>query len=246
MRRPGPEHPLPLGVGVALVSIFDVNGTFSVPATTRQARWCVDQGIAHILVAGTTGEPWRLTVADRIAMVSAVKEECPDTPTLVGTGDTQAEKALELTRALSDAHVADGLVVLAPADMPAERFYSAVREIAPDDLVLAYNFPVLSPPGITPSDMAHLPVDAVKDSSGNADGLAEMIEGGFDVYVGSSNLLALAGRCGATGAILALANIVPHLCLRAWDGDMVAQRRLFASHRDYMVDFPNRLKPATR
>lgn len=246
MTRPGSEAPLPHGVGVALVSIFGDDGSIDVSATTEQARWCVDQGIAHVLVAGTTGEPWRLGAADRIALVGAIKEECPDIPILVGTGDTQADIALNLTAALADAHIADGMVVLAPTDMPASDFYTHVREVAPNDIVFGYNLPVLSPPGIRPSDLVHLPVDAVKDSGGNADELAEIIEGGFDVYVGSSNLCALAGPCGATGAIVALANTVPHLCLAAWDGDTAAQRRLFACHRASMVDFPNSLKPQER
>ncbi|MHB1518040.1 MAG: dihydrodipicolinate synthase family protein [Acidimicrobiales bacterium] len=242
MTRPAPRAPLPQGVGVALVTIFDSKGNIDVQATTRHAHRCVDRGIAHILVAGTTGEPWRLSAADRTTLVSAIKKELPDTPTLVGTGDTHAKTALSLTAALVDADVADGIVVLAPTDMPAVSFYAAVREIAPTGLLLAYNLPALSPPGIAPSDMPHLPTDAIKDSSGSADGLAEIIEGGFDIYVGSPNLVALAGRCGARGAILALANTVPEVCIAAYEGDMVAQRRLFGSHCESMVDFPRSLK----
>lgn len=95
------------------------------------------------------------------------------------------------------------------------------------------------------TDMPHLPVDAMKDSSGNADDVAEL-EGGLDVSVATSDVLALAGRCMATGAILALDKTMPHLCLGDRDGDMVAQRQLFASYRASTVDSPSRIKPTMR
>ena len=36
---------------------------------------------------------------------------------------------------------------------------------------------------------------------------------------------------GATGAILALANVDPEGCIRAWDGDGACQRALVSGHR---------------
>ena len=83
--------------------------------------------------------------------------------------------------------------------MPVLYFYRTLRTSVPGELVLAYSLPALSPPGVAPADVGALEVDAIKDSSGSADGLAEMLESGVDVYVGSPNLLALAGRCGARG-----------------------------------------------
>jgi 4-hydroxy-tetrahydrodipicolinate synthase len=49
-------------------------------------------------------------------------------------------------------------------------------------------------------------------------------------YVGSSAVLALAGPLGATGAILALANLQPELCAQAFAGDAAAQRELAGAH----------------
>jgi len=240
-RSPG-RSKLPGGIGVALVTIFKGDGTLDVATTTQCARHCVDHGIRFILVAGTTGEAWRLSAADRVELVGAIKESLPHIPVLVGTGDPRASTALELTEHLSSRRVADGLVVLSPSDMGAAEFYTAVREVAPEDTVLAYSFPDAFPPGIHPSELPLLPVDGIKDSSGSADRLAEMVSAGFEVYVGSSNLLAIAGPCGAKGAILALANIVPELCWEAWAGDTSAQRELFGVHVESLSDFPNGVK----
>jgi hypothetical protein len=43
-------------------------------------------------------------------------------------------------------------------------------------------------------------------------------------------VLALAGPVGATGAILALANLEPELCGQAFAGDAAAQLRLTDAH----------------
>jgi hypothetical protein len=52
----------------------------------------------------------------------------------------------------------------------------------------------------------------------------------------------MAGAVGATGAILALANVDPRLCARAFAGDGGAQRALLASHLVATRDFPTGLK----
>ena len=57
---------LPEGIGVASVSLFDLDGGLEVAATTRKAIACVDRGVRSILIGGTTGEPWRLTAVDRV------------------------------------------------------------------------------------------------------------------------------------------------------------------------------------
>jgi 4-hydroxy-tetrahydrodipicolinate synthase len=233
---------LPTGVGVALVTMFNARGEVDAAATTERAVRCVERGMSSILAAGTTGEAWRLSADDRLAIATAIKDALPATPLFVGTGDREAKRALELTTAVAEAKVADAVAVLCPGDMPARSFYDAAREAAPEAVLLAYHFPSVSPPGIPVGDVGSLPVDGIKDSSGDADRLAELIEDGVHTYVGSPNLVTLAGGCGATGALLALGNTVPELCRAAWSGDMDAQRQLFARHRASMADFPASLK----
>ena len=58
----------------------------------------------------------------------------------------------------------------------------------------------------------------------------------------SPTLLALAGPLGATGAILAMANLEPERCVAAWDGDVAAQRALLEAHLSTSAAFPRVLK----
>jgi 4-hydroxy-tetrahydrodipicolinate synthase len=234
------------GVGVALVTMFDRQGRVDAAATAEHAHNCAERGIRSILVAGTTGEPWRLSTTDRIVLAAAVKDAVSDVPVIVGTGDTNAVRALQITKEVAAAGVADSLLVLSPTDVDPAGFYRDVVSAAATCTVLAYHLPALSPPGI-PADLVRtLPVGGIKDSSGDADRLAQLVHDGCPTFVGSPNLLSTAGPCGAAGALLALANSVPELCLDAWSGDEVAQRRLFDVHIASLVDFPATLKPGSR
>jgi 4-hydroxy-tetrahydrodipicolinate synthase len=61
-------------------------------------------------------------------------------------------------------------------------------------------------------------------------------------YVGSSALLVMAGKIGATGAILALANAEPEQCAAAFAGDAKAQLGLLAARSAAAADFPAGIK----
>lgn len=238
----GRRLPLPDGVGVALVTMFAADGLVDVGATAVRAEACVAAGLSSVLVAGTTGEAHRLTVADRIALATALKAALPGTPIIVGTGSPNAARGLEITRGVAASGVGDALLVLAPGDADASSFYAEAGRAAGDVPVLAYHFPTVSPPGLETAVVPTLGVAGIKDSSGSTNRLAELVEADVRVYVGSPTHLPVAGACGAAGALLAVANVAPGLCLAAWHGDMVAQRRLFALHVRATSDFPGYLK----
>ncbi len=57
-------------------------------------------------------------------------------------------------------------------------------------------------------------------------------------------MTAYAAALGATGAILAAANLAPEDCVAAWAGDITAQRRLLSTHLTCRDRFPRGLKAA--
>jgi len=233
------------GIGVALVTLFAPDGALLVDATAEHAARLTERGVAAILVAGTTGEAPALAPDERVALVAAVRAAVPaGVPVVAGTGAPTADEAIELTRAAADAG-ADAAVALSPPGVadPSD-YYAALAAATGDDLpLLAYHFPLASAPGIPVELLPELPTVGVKDSSGDAERLAFMVqryEG--EIYIGSPTVLALAGPLGAAGAILGLANIVPERCAAAWAGDLDAQGELFADHLAAAEEFPRALK----
>lgn len=223
--------PLFRGVGVALVTLFDDRGEVDTDATARLAAELVAEGLTAVVVAGSTGEAATLDSDERIALTAAVRAAVPaDVPVITGTGAPSRRQAVRFTRAAVDAG-ADGVLVLPPPGSPnLDSFYAAVVDAAGDVPVLAYHYPVMSAPGIAVDELgglAELGVRGIKDSSGDPQRMLMTLDD-FDgaLYVGSAWLLSAAGPLGVSGAILAVANVEPLLSIRAFAGDVEAQRAL--------------------
>jgi 4-hydroxy-tetrahydrodipicolinate synthase len=231
-------------VGVALVTLFDRDGRLLIEETAEHAHRLVDRGVASVTVAGTTGEAGFLTGEERAALCRATRDAVGRrVPVIVGTGHARQSSAVRLTEIAHEAG-ADAVLPLSPAHIDDPRpYYAAVAEAAPGIDVLAYHFPFVSPPGIPVDKLSELPVSGIKDSSGDAERLvSELDVCRYPVYVGSSTYLALAGPLGAAGAILALANTDPELCIEAFDGNVSAQKRLIPIHLQVAAEFPGALK----
>jgi 4-hydroxy-tetrahydrodipicolinate synthase len=226
------SNPIFTGVGVALVTLFDEDGEIDAPATADHALRLVEAGVQGILVAGTTGEAATLDADERSDLLLAVRYIVDGrVPVLAGTGAPSARQAVELSkRAATDG--ADGVLVLSPSGVADPRAYYERVTAAVDVPVLAYHYPKAAAPGVPVEVLGQLPVAGIKDSSGDAERLmleADVLASG--VYTGSPLLALLAGAIGCAGAILALANVDPEGCLRAWAGDGDVQRELINGHR---------------
>ena len=220
------------GVGVALVTVRDARDTPDPGATGDLAARLAARGMRAVLACGTTGEAGQLTDEQRAEIVTAVRAAVPrEVPVIAGTGALSTARAAELTSAAAAAG-ADAVLAWPPPDCPdLTGYYAAVGAAAAGLPVLAYHVPWVSAPGVPVDALADLPVAGIKDSSGDPDRLlAEVAHYAGATYVGSSALLALAGPLGATGAILAIANLVPELCAAAFGGSAEAQLELVDVH----------------
>jgi len=217
------------GVGVALVTLFDVTGAVDTNATAAHAARLVELGVSALIVAGTTGEPMSLERDERAALIEAVRGAADGCPVIAGTGDRTTRQAVQLTRDAIDAGADAVLALSPPAPVDVSGYYRAVVAEAADTPVLAYHFPKISSPGVEPGALDGFGVVGVKDSSGDPRTMfATLSTFGGAYYPGSAFLVSLAAANGAAGAILAVANIAPELGVRAFDGDHDAQRELAA------------------
>lgn len=234
------------GVGVALVTLFHDDGSLDAPATADLAGALVDLGVSAVLVAGTTGEASALNAEERTELVSAVRKvvpEGPGAPVIVGTGAATTAEAARYTSLARDAGADAVLALSMRAALDQRPYYDAVAAAAGDLPVLGYHYPQLSPPGIDVDALADLPIAALKDSSGDPARLLQTLDRcGKPLYVGSANLITMAGALGCAGMLLAMANAEPEKCIAAFNGEASAQLRLAKPLRAASEGFPRALK----
>jgi 4-hydroxy-tetrahydrodipicolinate synthase len=232
------------GVGVALVTLLDTEGCVDTAATADLASDLVGRGMRSVLVCGTTGEAATLTDGERAALIESVRAALHGSvPVIAGTGATAADRAAALTATAAGAGADAVLAWPPPGSEDLAGYFGAVADAAGGLPVLAYHIPWVSAPGVPVSALGGLPVCGQKDSSGDPNRLLdEVAHYPGATYVGSSALLALAGPLGATGAILAVANVEPELCCEAFAGDAAAQRELTDTHLAARAGGPPALK----
>ena len=220
------------GVGVALVTLFDRDGSVDAPATAAHAAKLVDAGVRGVVVAGSTGEAATLDPDERSALLAAVRDAVDGrVPVLAGTGAPSGRQAVALSQRAVDGG-ADALLVLSPPGVDDPRRYYDAVVAAVDVPVLGYHFPGASRPGIPVDLLPELPIAGLKDSAGDPERLA--LEAGalpVGLYTGSASVLLQGRAMGCSGAILALANVDPVGCIDAWEGDGACQRELINGHR---------------
>jgi 4-hydroxy-2-oxoglutarate aldolase len=189
-------------------------------------RW-MRAGLGGIVALGTNGESALVDEEESDRVIAAAREAIPrDRLLIAGTGreSTRATIAASRRAALLGA---DAVLVRTPSFFkplctPALliRHYTAVADASPIP-VLLYNFPAVTGVTITPDAMAtlaaHANVAGMKESGTDSAQIAALIDaapGSFSVLAGTGTVF-YSGLClGAVGAILAVACVVPELCLR--------------------------------
>ena len=200
------------GVITAMVTAFGPDGELDLPGCRRIARHLVEHGSDALVLAGTTGESPTLDDEEKLAILTAVREELGAEATLiVGTGSNDTRHSVELTRAATDAG-ADGVLVVTPyynKPNPAgvQAHFEAVAAATALPLVV-YNIPSRSVINIAPDQLAELGrienVVAVKQAN---DAEIEAVEG-LELLAGNDNTFLRCLRAGGTGGILVASHLV--------------------------------------
>lgn len=215
------------GVYVANVTPFTAapDHALDVDAYLAHARWLAGSGVVGLVPFGTNGEGPSATVGEKREVIDAlVAEHLPVqlVPTVAEGNLPDTVAQLEYLNALD----VRAVLVLPPyyfkpaAEQGLRLFYERVLQVSRHS-VIVYHIPKYAV-GVPASLVTSLPVWGVKDSGGEA-GYAETVHGnGQGVLLGTED--DLPGRlASASGAISALANIVPdqvvelYRCVRSGD-----------------------------
>ncbi|MGY1623810.1 dihydrodipicolinate synthase family protein [Geodermatophilus sp. SYSU D00965] len=201
------------GVYVANVTPFrdDERAGIDVDAYLAHVRWLAGHGVTGVVPFGTNGEGPSVSAGEKRAVLSALLPEAGALHVVPTVAEGNLPDTLDLLAFLQDLPVR-AVMVLPPyffKPVPAEGlrlFYERVLA-ATRHPVVVYHVPKYAVP-VPPELVTGLPVWGVKDSGGEA-GYAETVAAaGKGVLLGTEDDLP-ARLPSATGAISALANIVP-------------------------------------
>jgi len=194
-------------------------------------RWNKTE-LAGYAVFGSNGEFVYLDQEEKLALVDTVKQNLPQGKLLIaGTGCESTDATVRLTN-LAAERGADAALVVTPHyfkgnmdNVALKKHYLTIADEA-DIPIMIYNVPKFTGINVSPdlvSSVAEHPnIIGIKDSSGNIAQVGEMIvttpsPPSFHVLAGSAGHLLTALALGASGGILALANVAPHECCRIFD-----------------------------
>ncbi len=213
------------GIFPAIATPFS-GGALDIEALRSLVEHLVEKDVSGVVVAGTTGEfPYLSMEERRAALEAAVDQVNGRVPVIAGAGASSTREAIEYARQAEDIG-ADALLVVSPYYFkPSEKgVYQHYMEIMGriDLPLLAYNIPQCTGyyiPRSVLEDLASEGLSGVKDSSGSLPYLAEVasyLKGRAAVLCGHDEVVLPALVLGASGAILASANIIPEVWLRVY------------------------------
>ena len=178
-----------------------------------------------IVVLGSNGEYPLLDRSEKLRLIETATQTIGGRRVVMaGTGAESTRETIGLTREAAELGI-DYAIVITPHyykpryDQAAYvAHYRAVADASPVPIIV---YVMAAYTGVDPAATLvralseHPNIAGIKDSGGNAPKVGEMIavaDPGFGVLAGSASFLYPALCLGATGGILALANVAPRVC----------------------------------
>ncbi len=206
-------------VVTAMVTPFHEDLSLDLERAKEIAAWLVDHGSEGLVVAGSTGEAATLTDDEKVTLWRAVVEAVGNRATVIaGTGTYDTAHSEHLTREAEKAGAHAILLVTPYYNKPPQRgliehfTWLAGATSLP---VMLYNIPGRTATRIeheTLLRLAEVPnIVAVKDSTGDLDGVAKLIREapeGFEVYSGDDWATFTMACLGAVGVVSVAAHVV--------------------------------------
>jgi 4-hydroxy-tetrahydrodipicolinate synthase len=215
------------GVAAPIVTPFTEDGDLDEPALEDLVGWLEERGIDFLVPCGSTSESELLTADERARVIETVVDAA-SVPVLAGTGSPGYRETREVTAAAADAG-ADAALVVTPFYYPHDQSTLAAyyRDLADEASlpIYLYSVPVFTDVRLQPDtvgDLADHPnIAGIKDSSGDVETFVRIVrrtaDADFDLIVGSGGVFSQALAAGASGGILALANIAPEVTTEIYE-----------------------------
>jgi 4-hydroxy-2-oxoglutarate aldolase len=217
------------GVFAALTTPYAHDGSVSLPDLKHNVQRYNQTDLAGYVALGSTGESVLLTRAEMEGILITVKEAAKGKKLLAGTGAESTAETIERTKRAAELGYDAALVKTPHYYKPAYKpevliaHYRRVADESPIPVML-YSIPQFTGIALAAAEVAalaeHPNIIGIKDSSGNVQGVAEIVAAtppAFQVLVGSAASVYPSLAIGARGAILALACALPEKCVALFE-----------------------------
>jgi 4-hydroxy-2-oxoglutarate aldolase len=218
------------GVFAALTTPFAHDGPVSLADLKHNVQRYNQTDLAGYVALGSTGEAVLLTRAEMDSILATVKESATkEKKLLAGAGAESTAETIERTKRAAgfgyDAVLVKTPYYYKPAYKP-EVLITHYRRVADESPipVMLYSIPQFTGIALESVEVAalaeHPNIIGIKDSSGNVQGVAEIVAATppkFQTLVGSAASVYPSMAIGARGAILALACALPEKCVALFE-----------------------------
>jgi 4-hydroxy-2-oxoglutarate aldolase len=225
------------GVFTPIVTPFDGADRLDEAGLRRNVQRWMKSPLTGLVALGSNGEAPQLDEDEADRVIDLVRAEVPSDRTLIaGTGRESTKATIAATRRAATAGV-DAVLVRTPAFFKAQmttdllvRHYTAVAEASPVP-VLLYNVTMYTGVTLQPDAVEQLAqhpnIVGMKESGSDIGQIAEFVTrtpDDFTILAGSATTFFHALCAGCDGAILAVASLVPGVCVHL--RDLVAREQL--------------------
>lgn len=231
------------GIMVALITPLKSNTTeIDYEGIDEHVNRLIDAGVHGLVPGGSTGEFTVLSAEEREQVLDrTIKAANGRVPICAGIGDLSTERTVRLAKHAAQAGAASVMVVPPFYDaLSVEQLHEYLDEIyaACKLPITYYNIPSASGMNLTPEQIADLSnhgVRYMKDTSGNAPALTELLfhrDDKLTTFNGWDSLTFYGLAAGAKGSVWGATNFIPELSMELWDavavkGDLKRGRELW-------------------
>jgi len=214
------------GVFTPAITVFNDDGSLDWKGNEDVLHHLVDQGMNGVLILGSIGEFFSLSVSEKKQYISfAIKAVDGKIPVLVGTGHTNVDEVIEIT-SFAEKEGAAAAVVVSPYYLKLEEdsLYQYYADIAQSTKmpIMLYNFPDRTAISLSPELVLRLATDfqnivGIKDSIDSMSHTRKLISlvkekrKDFCIFSGFDEYLILNLMAGGDGTIGGLSNVAPKL-----------------------------------
>jgi len=218
------------GIYTPIVTPFDRDERLDLDKMKHNLELWSKSALDGLLVLGSNGEFPYISREEKLKLTEFVRNNwISDRKLLAGSGCHSTAETIELTRDLAAAG-ADAVLVLPSfyykGMMSDDVLFAHFQNIADASPVpvLLYNMPANTGINLSSSLVSRLSqhenIVGMKDSSGNIVQIAESVRSSpadFDVLAGSAGFMLPSLAVGASGAVVALGNVMPEKCCRLYE-----------------------------